>query len=49
MTSGFFELAVVILLATALGILARILKQPIILAFIVTGAIISHFDYFGIV
>lgn len=48
MVSGFSELAIVILLAAILGILAKILKQPLILAFIVTGAVISYFGFFNL-
>lgn len=46
MPPGLSELAIVILLATALGILARFFKQPLILAFIFTGAIITYFGFF---
>lgn len=43
MTAGFFELTVVILIAAALSVLARFLKQPLILAYLATGAIIGYF------
>lgn len=42
----FLELASVLVLATALGIIARILRQPLILAYIFTGIIISIFGVF---
>lgn len=45
MTSGLFELAIVILIAAGLGIAARLLKQPIILAYILTGVIIGIFGF----
>jgi len=43
MSPGIFELSIVILAAAGLGILARFLKQPIILAYIFTGIIIGAF------
>lgn len=46
MTSGIFELAIVILIAACLGIAAKLLKQPIILAYIVSGIIIGYFGFF---
>lgn len=39
------ELAIVIFIATILGIAARFLKQPLILAFILAGFIISYFGF----
>ncbi len=45
MTSGLFELAIVILIAAGLGIAARLLKQPVILAYILTGVIIGIFGF----
>ncbi len=47
MTSGFFELALVILVAAILGIAARLFKQPAILAYILTGALIGYFKFFN--
>ncbi len=41
MTGGILELAVIICLAAVLGIVARVLKQPLVLAFIGTGIIIG--------
>ncbi len=46
MGTGLFELAIVILIATVLGVIARLFKQPLILAFIFTGIIISYFGAF---
>lgn len=46
MPAGFIELAIVILLATVLGVLARFFRQPLILAFIATGSIITYFGFF---
>src|SRR3989344_5966492 len=46
MGSGILELAVVVLLATALGIAARFLNQPIILAYLAAGAVIGYFGFF---
>ena len=49
MTSGIFDLAIVIATAAVLGILARLLKQPVILAYIATGLLIGIFGYFRVV
>jgi len=46
MSTGIFELSIVILIAAGLGILARILKQPIILAYIFSGLAIGFFGFF---
>lgn len=46
MSSGLFELAIIILIAAGLGIAARLLKQPIILAYIFTGIIIGILSFF---
>lgn len=46
MTGGIFELAVVVGLAALLGIILRILKQPLILAYVATGACISVLGLF---
>lgn len=48
MSSGLFELSVVVLLAAVLGIAAKLLKQPIILAYIVAGIVIGYFGFFHI-
>lgn len=48
MSGGILELAIVVLLATVLGVIARFLRQPLILAFIFAGAIISYFGFFNL-
>jgi Kef-type K+ transport system membrane component KefB len=48
MTNGITDLAVVILIAAALGVLARFLKQPIIVAYLATGAFIGWRGLFDI-
>ncbi len=48
MTAGLFELAIVIVIAAALGVIARLLKQPILLAYLATGVIIGYFGFFNI-
>ena len=45
MTPGFFELATVVVVAAALGIIARFLRQPTILAYLVTGALIAALGF----
>ncbi|MFH1162033.1 MAG: cation:proton antiporter [Candidatus Jorgensenbacteria bacterium] len=46
MTPGFFELATVVLMAAALGIIARFLRQPTILAYLATGGLIAALGFF---
>ncbi len=46
MTSGLFELAALIVLAAAFGVAARLLRQPIILAYLLTGAVVGYFGVF---
>ncbi|MEK7555497.1 MAG: cation:proton antiporter [Patescibacteria group bacterium] len=46
MGSGIFELAIVILIAAGLGIAAKLFKQPIVLAYIITGIVIGYFGFF---
>jgi len=46
MSTGIFELSIVILIAAGLGIAARIFKQPIILAYIFSGVAIGIFGFF---
>lgn len=43
----FLQLAAVLVIATILGIICRSFKQPLILAYIFTGIIISVFGLFG--
>lgn len=46
MDGGIFELAVIILIAATLGIFAQLLKQPLVLAYLITGIIIGYSDFF---
>lgn len=46
MTGGLLELAIIVLVAAALGIAAKFLKQPVILAYLATGMIIGYFGFF---
>lgn len=48
MTAGLFELAVVVLTAAFLGFLAKLLRQPIVLAYLGTGLIFGAFNLFNI-
>ncbi len=48
MDSAIFELASVILLAAALGIVLKIFKQPTVLAYLVTGMVIGYFGFFNL-
>lgn len=41
MASGIFELSIVVLIAAALGIIAKFFRQPIILAYLLTGIVIG--------
>src|SRR3989344_1131066 len=49
MLSGIFELAVVILTASVFGLIAKLLRQPIILAYILTGIVIGSLGALDIV
>ncbi len=40
------ELAIVILIAAGLGIVAKLLKQPVVIAYFFTGIIIASFSFF---
>lgn len=42
------ELAIVVLISTIFGIIARFLKQPLILGFILAGTVISYFGFFNL-
>src|SRR3989338_884812 len=46
MENLFFQLATVLVLASVFGIIARLLKQPLIVAYIFTGIVISIFAVF---
>ena len=41
MTGGLFELAIIFVAAAALGVGARLLKQPLILAYLLTGVLVA--------
>lgn len=46
MTPEIYQLAIMIMLAAGLGVAARLLKQPIFLAYLATGVIIGYFGFF---
>ncbi len=48
MISGIFELAVVVLMAAGLGIAAKFLRQPLILAYLATGILIGLLGFFNV-
>lgn len=48
MTTVLFQLSIVILLASGLGVLAQLFRQPTILAYLATGALIGYFDFFNL-
>ncbi|MFH0712722.1 MAG: cation:proton antiporter [Candidatus Jorgensenbacteria bacterium] len=48
MTTGVLELAIVVLVAAILGILAKALRQPVILAYLAAGVLIAYFDFFNL-
>jgi Kef-type K+ transport system membrane component KefB/voltage-gated potassium channel Kch len=48
MTAGLFELAIVVLIAAVLGFFAKILRQPIVLAYLVTGIIVGYLNFFNV-
>lgn len=45
MPTGLFEITIVLVIAAILGIIARIFKQPVILAYILTGLLIGTFGF----
>ncbi|MEX1014311.1 MAG: cation:proton antiporter [Candidatus Paceibacterota bacterium] len=45
MGTGITELAIIMVVAAVLGIIARLLKQPTIIAYIATGAVIVGFGF----
>ena len=49
MENGIIELALVTFLAAILGILGRIFKQPLFIAYLATGLLIGYFNYGDIV
>ena len=44
----FFEITIIICLATVLAVVFRLLKQPTILAYILTGVLVGPFALFHI-
>ena len=46
MPPAFFELSLVLVLATFGGILAKFFKQPLIVAYIFSGVVIASLGYF---
>ncbi|MDP1706573.1 MAG: cation:proton antiporter [bacterium] len=47
MTTGLLEIALLIGVAAVLGIIAKFLKQPVILAYLASGLLIGHFGFFN--
>lgn len=45
----FFELSLVLVLATVFGIVSKALKQPLVLAYILAGVVISIFGLFKVI
>lgn len=48
MFGGFTELTIIIVLAALFGIIAKLLKQPTILAYIAAGVVIGTYNFFEI-
>lgn len=48
MTTTLFQLAIVLLLASGLGVLTQLFRQPTVLAYLATGAIIGYFGFFNL-
>ena len=48
MLGGLFDLAIVFLLAAVLSVGAKLLKQPLVLAYLLTGALVAGFDLLGV-
>ncbi len=48
MTGGLFELAIIFVAAAVLGMGARLLKQPLILAYLATGVLVAALNLFHI-
>lgn len=48
MSTGIFELTIIFLIAAGLGILARLFKQPVILAYIAAGVAIGIFGFLNL-
>lgn len=48
MNYGFFELTIILAAASVLSIIAKMLKQPTILAYLAVGVIVSYFGIFDL-
>jgi Kef-type K+ transport system membrane component KefB len=48
MTEIMIDLGLLLVIATLLGTLARLLRQPVIIAYLLTGAIITYFNFFNL-
>ncbi|OGZ01218.1 MAG: hypothetical protein A2946_03060 [Candidatus Liptonbacteria bacterium RIFCSPLOWO2_01_FULL_53_13] len=46
--SSFFQLGLIVCLAAVLGVVLRMLKQPVMLAYLATGAVIGYFGFFNL-
>jgi Kef-type K+ transport system membrane component KefB len=46
MTEGFFELTIILIAAAVLSIIARMLRQPTILAYLAVGVLINYLNLF---
>ena len=46
MNPAFLELSTVLVLAAGLGIVAKVFKQPLIIAYILAGVLIASLGYF---
>ncbi|MEK7536000.1 MAG: cation:proton antiporter [Patescibacteria group bacterium] len=49
MSVGILELSVVLLIAALLGVVARFLRQPILVAYMATGALVAYLGFFDLV
>lgn len=47
MTTGIFELAFIICLAAFFGLIARALKQPLVVAYLTAGLVVGAIHFFG--
>ena len=48
MTGAVFDLAIVVLIGAVFGVIAKILKQPTILAYLATGIFIGAVGIFSV-
>src|SRR3989344_1823517 len=49
MSIGILELSVVLLVDALLGVIARFLRQPVLVAYMATGALVAYFGFFELV